>query len=138
MRLFGEIMDEMRKFLASIYLGDRFCEKLEIGGGKIVFHINLISRLREGTQEWNYYSEKDIAHGCLVFDQVADYRFDRELPFNDEIYDIQVLEREKDLFSFMVSGCSVSKDAVSTDIALYIKARECYIFNPKNGEKIYK
>lgn len=133
-----EIMDEMRKFLASIYLGDRFCEKLEIRNGKIVFHINLLSRLREGTREWNYYSEKDIAHGCLVFDQVADYRFDRELPFNDEIYDIQVLEKEKDLFSFAVRGCSVSENAVSTDIALYIKAGECYIFNPKNGEKIYK
>lgn len=84
-------MDEMRKFLASIYLGDRFCEKLEIGDGKIVFHINLLSRLREGT-----------------------------------------------LFSFAVRGCSVSKDAVSTDIALYIKAGECYILGPENGEKIYK
>lgn len=132
------MMDEMRKFLASIYLGDRFCEKLEIGDGKIVFHINLISRLREGTREWNYYSEKDIAHGCLVFDQVVDYRFDRELPFNDEIYDIKVLEKEKDFFSFAVCGCSVSENAIPTDIVLSIKAGECYIFNPQNGEKIYK
>ena len=66
-------MNNIKSFLGSIYLGDRFCEKVEISCNKIVFQINCISRIEEGSVEWNYYSEKDIEHGCLVFDGVVEY-----------------------------------------------------------------
>ena len=66
-------MEEMKKFLSSIYLGDRFCENVTVENHKISFQINLISRLKRGTKEWNYYSEEDIEHGHLVFDEVVDY-----------------------------------------------------------------
>ena len=60
-------MNNIKKFLDSLYLGDRFCERMEIRDDKIVFQINCISRLEEGSIEWNYYSSKDIEHGCLHF-----------------------------------------------------------------------
>ena len=44
----------------SIYLGDRFCEGIEIANNRIIIHINCISRIREGASEWDYYVEKDI------------------------------------------------------------------------------
>ena len=62
-------MEHIKKLLSSIYLGDRYCEKIEMKDDKISFQINCISRLKEGTKEWNYYSDEDIEHGCNVSDE---------------------------------------------------------------------
>ena len=53
-------MDNIEKILCSIYLGDRFCENVTIKDDKISFQIDCISRLRQGTEKWDYYSEEDI------------------------------------------------------------------------------
>ena len=123
-------MKNIKKFLNSIYLGDRFCEKMEIRDDKIILQINCISRLEEGAKEWNYYSQKDIQHGCLVFAGVTEYSFNSELLFNDEIYEIQVTGKEDNIYSFVIYGCNMSNEAVSTDIELRIKAKEFYILSP--------
>ena len=85
-------MGNIRKLLNSIYLGDRFCENVIFRENKILFQINCISRLKEGTNEWNYFSERDIEHGYLVFDEVINYNLNSELPLNDEIYKIDIVE----------------------------------------------
>ena len=126
-------MDRMKKFLESLYLGDRFCEKMEIIDDKIIFQINLISRLEEGSTEWNYYSGKDIEHGCLVFDGVVEYHTSTELEFNDEIYSVDIVGKEDGLYSFVVYGCNVSDENVSTGIEFHIKAKQFYIFNPQQN-----
>lgn len=120
-------MDNIKKFLSSIYLGDRFCENVIMKDGKISFQINCISRLKEGTKEWNYYSEEDIEHGYLVFDGVVDFSSSSELPLNDEIYEIEITEKINDTYNFIVSGCNVSDDAISTDIILQIRAKKTII-----------
>lgn len=125
-------MQRLKEFINSIYLGDRYCERVEINTDKIIIQINLISRIEEGSREWNYYSQEDIEHGCLVFDNVAEYSQSSELPFNDEIYKIQVTGKENDIYSFIVYGCSVSDEAFSTDIQLHIRAKKFYILDPKN------
>lgn len=86
-------MEKVKKFIRSLYLGDRYCEKVEIKDSMIMLQINCISRLEDGTEEWNYYSQKDIQHGYLVFDGVVDYYFSSKLTINDEIYEIQVKEK---------------------------------------------
>lgn len=126
-------MDTIEKILSTIYLGDRFCENVVIQDEQILFQINCISRLREGTEEWNYYSEADIEHGYLVFDEVIDFRSSSELPFNDEIYAIEIVEKMNGIYTFIVYGCNVSDDAISTDIELQIRAKNFYIFNPQNN-----
>jgi len=131
-------MEELNDFLGSIYLGDRYCERMEIDGKKIVIQINLISRIRKGCKEWDYYSDEDIEHGCLVFEDIVEYHQNSELPFNDEIYKIQVIEKEGDIYSFIVCGCNVSDKAVSADIKFHIKARKLYIYDPQNRKKITK
>ena len=60
--------------------------------------------MKEGTKEWNYYSDEDI--------------------------EIDVVEKKDDIYSFIVYGCNVSDEAISTDIELQIKAKKFYIFNP--------
>lgn len=129
-------MDTMKKFLETIYLGDRYCERFEIKDNRIIFQINLISRLEEGTTEWNYYSGKDIEHGFLVFDEVVDYTLNSELTFNDEISEIEVIGKKDKVYSFVVYGCNISDEAVSTDIELRVRAKNFYIFNPQNNSII--
>lgn len=126
-------MDRIKKLLGSLYLGDRFCENIIIKDGKILFQINCISRLKEGTKEWNYYSKEDIEHGYLVFDEVVDYNLSSEKSFNDEIYEIKIVNKINGIYTFIVYGCNVSEDAVSTDIEMQIRAKEFYIFNPQDN-----
>lgn len=129
-------MKKIKSFLQSIYLGDRYCEKVEIRDQKILFQLNCISRLEEGTKEWNYYTEKDIEHGYLVFDEVVNYCAKSKLSFNDEIYEIEVIDKKDKIYSFMVYGCNMSADSISTDIEMLIKAKKFYIFDPKDGSII--
>ena len=126
-------MDNIEKILCSIYLGDRFCENVTIKDDKISFQIDCISRLRQGTEKWDYYSEEDIEHGYLVFDEVIDFSSSSELPFNDEIYEIEISEKMNGIYTFVVYGCNVSDDAISTDIELRIRAKKFYIYNPHDN-----
>lgn len=126
-------MKKIKKFLRSIYLGDRYCENIENKDGKISFQINCISRVKEGTEEWNYYSDENIEHGRLVFDEVVEFSSSSELVINDEIYEIDVVEKKDDIYSFIVYGCNISDEAISTDIELQIKARKFYIYDPVMG-----
>ena len=50
----------VEKLFNSIYLGDRYCEKVIIKDNIIMFQINLISRIKEGAREWEYYNDKDL------------------------------------------------------------------------------
>ena len=131
-------MEPMKKFLSSLYLGDRFCEKVTFENHKISFQMNCISRLKEGTKKWNYHCKQDVEHGCLVFDGVVGFSFSSGLFFNDEIYGIEVISNINGIYTFVVYGCNVSDDATSTDIQLHIKAKEFYFFDPKNDEMITK
>ena len=131
-------MKYVKKFLDSIYLGDRFCENIEILDGKITFQINCISRLEEGTEEWNYYSKRDIEHGILVFDEVIDFVSSTDLPLNDEIYEIQLIEKKDDIYSFVVYGCNVSDEALSIDVELKINAKKFYIYDPNEKRNIFE
>jgi len=123
------MMKRIKAFLESIYLGDRYCEKIEIKDDKISVQINCISRVKKGTKEWNYYSDEDIEHGCLVFDEVVEFISNSELVINGDI-EIDVVEKKDDIYSFIVYGCNISDEAISTDIELQIKAKKFYIFNP--------
>lgn len=129
-------MKELEDLLNSIYLGDRYCEKMEIDGDKIVIQINLISRVKRGCTEWDYYSEEDMEHGCLVFEDVMEYFSDNDLALNDEIYEIRATGKEGDIYSFIVCGCNVSDQAVSTDIQLRIKAKKFYLYDPINDRTV--
>ena len=119
--------------LSTIYLGDRFCEELIIEKNRISFQMNLISRLEKGTTAWNHYSAEDIEHGHIVFDIVTDYTLSRNLPFNDEISEIEVLNKTDGIYTFIVHGGNVSDDAVYTELEMTIRAKAFYLFNPQDN-----
>lgn len=95
-------------------------------------------QIKRGLKKWDYDCKQDIEHGCLVFDGVTDFSFRSGLFFNDEIYEIEVISNMNEIYTFVVYGCNVSDDTVSTDIQLQIKAKEFYLFDPKNNQIITK
>ena len=60
------------EFLKTIYLGDRACKSVTIGGwgNRIVIQVDEISRVRDPSGQWNYYNDENIANGLLVFSEV--------------------------------------------------------------------
>jgi hypothetical protein len=75
-------------FAKTIYLGDRACKSLAIDGWNRVVRItvDVISRIRSPSGEWEYYTAEDIEDGQLVFEGVrsVSVTFDGPLP-NDWI-----------------------------------------------------
>lgn len=129
-------MDKIHKLINSLYLGDRFCENVSFLQNKIIIQMNCISRIKKGSDTWNFYTDEDIQHGKIVFDDVTWYHSDSELIFNDAIYEIKVTDYENDIFLFTIYGSNVSEKAVSTDVELKIKAKRFYIINPKDNSII--
>lgn len=87
----------------SIYLGDRCCKKIDVYDEKITFQIDLISRIEEGTNEWNYYNDKDIENGYIVFDKLDRCSFINGTTINDEI-EIHYLFCKNGVYHFTVEG----------------------------------
>lgn len=65
-------------YLKTIYLGDRWLQKIIIDGenNTIIVQVNLISRIKEGTERWDFYSEEDIENGQIIFSDVKKFTFD--------------------------------------------------------------
>lgn len=126
-------MEQISNFLNSLYLGDRYCEKVEITDKKIIFQINCISRVKPGTTTWNYYTDEDIEHGCLVFDEIKECNSKSELIINEDIYEISVLDKCDDIYTFLIQGSNFSDNLISTDIEMTIQAKKFYIYNPKTN-----
>lgn len=151
-------MDKTEQLFNTIYLGDRYSERFEIQKDKIMFQINLISRLEPNTTIWNYYSGGDIEHGCMVFEEVADYRFVTKrllinnvicepsvyeeyeglYTVNDEIGLESVSKEDNGYYTFIVEGVSASEVDVCTFrvMDIIIKAKRFYLYNPNNGSII--
>ncbi len=123
---------DMEKLCNSIYLGDRYCEKITISDNKIIFQINLISRIKEGTTEWNYNNDMDLEKGCLVFDNVINYSIKNGLTINDEI-EIHYINSEDGIYHFVVEGAEYSNvDNLYNWVTFDIKCGDFYLLNNNN------
>ncbi|WP_053366486.1 DUF6258 family protein [Bacillus sp. FJAT-27245] len=79
------------ELLKNLYFGDRWCEKIVINNKDrtLELHVDRISRLRPGTEQWDYYTEEDIPHGIVLFTGVKEIIFNPSgMVPNDEIYDV--------------------------------------------------
>jgi hypothetical protein len=79
------------EFLGTVYLGDRACKSIHIEGWKqrVVLEVDLISRVRSPSGNWELYSAEDIPDGRIVFSGVEDVQFDPPGPLpNDLINEI--------------------------------------------------
>lgn len=124
-------------FLKTIYLGDRYCWKLVANSVKkeVEIYINLISRVRDESGEWNYYSDEDIENGAIVFANVNQLFLDKSgLMPNDEIYNIKAIETTNGLYEFTIEASNVNKDVETTDLIIQIIAESVYLLDPLNPD----
>lgn len=127
------------EFLKTIYLGDRYCTKIVIDTLKNIFefHTNLISRIRNESGEWNYYSDEDILNGAIVITGVKKVVFDSSgLIPNDQIYDIKVNLKEDMFYEFIFEVSHVDKDAITHDLVLKVVGDGVYLTDPIKNNKI--
>jgi len=133
-----------QQFLKTVYLGDRACKSVMIDSWRkrVVIQVDVISRLRPGTETWDYYTDADIKDGWLVFTEVSDIRFEPAglLP-NDLINDLSVkpvdLPRAEPACLFEMSIASIDDSGNSTEVHVRIEARGVHLEDPaKPGMEI--
>ena len=119
----------VEKLCNSFYLGDRYCEKVIIKDNKIMFQINLISRIKEGASEWDFYNDKDLENGFLVFDNVINYSIDNGSTINDEI-EVHYINNADGIYHFIVEGAEYSNDANTYKwVKFEIKCSDFYLLH---------
>ena len=122
-------MKKSIELIKSLYLGDRYIEKLTWDFDKKTFEIqiNLISFDDAKAGEWNFDSSRDIEHGVLIFSGVKSVEFMNNKNFpNDQINEIVVDEFDKAL-GFKLFADSISELGENIESYVAIIAEEVRI-----------
>jgi hypothetical protein len=126
------------KFLRTVYLGDRACKKVIVDGwnSRISIEVDVVSRIRNSSGAWNFYSDEDVPDGMIVFSGAESFGMEPggAIP-NDLINDIQVspvsgARAGDEMYEFQVSIGSVGPDGVNTEVLLRIVARGVHLEDP--------
>lgn len=131
------------ELIKTIDLGDRSCERIVLDGPseQIEVHVDLISRVRDPSGNWNYYSAEDIPNGRLVFGGVQDFRMTPAglLPndfINDlRIEDVQSSTGKEQNYRFLLSIGSVNERGATAEVTLEITARDFFLKDPRHPER---
>lgn len=121
------------KFLKTLYFGDRFCTKLVLDGynNQVELHVNLISRVRDESGEWDYYTDEDVENGAVVIIGVKKVTLDESgLIPNDQIYDVYANEINEGIYEFVIETSYVDKKALTHDLVIKVVADGVYLFDP--------
>ena len=122
----------IERLCESIYLGDRCCIGVDVCNEKIMFQIDLISRIKEGTTEWNYYNDRNIENGYIVFDRLVDYNVKNGTTINDEI-EIHYLSCDNGIYHFRVEGAEYTGEDNSYNwVTIDIACHDLYLLDGNN------
>lgn len=127
----------MHEFLASIYLGDRACKGLVIDswGNRLKIMIDVISRVRSGTGEWNFYDAEDITDGSLVLAGLHSLRLEPPGPLPNDFINVISARRvdceTNPLYEFTISVSSVDNTGHSTEVVITALAQDAYLEDPR-------
>lgn len=131
---------DVRKLIKTIYLGDRYCKEINFNGHekKITLKINSISRIRDASGEWNFYTDEDINDGLIVFSDVVDVEFNIAGPIpNDTIDYLEVVKSDGELYTFTIWINPMRKTESDKEGVLEITAKNIHLEDPtKPGVKI--
>lgn len=121
------------QFLKTVYFGDRFCTELVIdsNNNRVELHVNQVSRIRDTSGEWNYYSDEDVENGAIVITGVQKITFDESGLFpNDQIYDVYAIQISEGIYEFVIETSYVDEKALTHDLTFKIIGEGVYIFDP--------
>lgn len=132
----------IKEFVETIYLGDRFCKSILIDGySQIVkIQINVISRIRNVSGQWDYNNNENIHDGFIVFTGVSSIKLDPVgiIP-NDLIEFVSVKQSDDvdDSFIFELEADSCDEEGKYTHGTITITSKGIYLEDPcKTGRII--
>ena len=126
-------------FVETIYLGDRFCKKIVIDSWnrKVSIQVNQVSRIRNPSGSWNFYTDEDIEDGSIVLSEVEYFSMSPEGLIPNDYIECEVellhdkshsLGSPKYLFTFHI-GC-VNAFAHSQQVTIKIIAEDIHLEDP--------
>lgn len=126
-------------FVNTLYLGDRFCKKIVIDSWnrKVSIQVNQISRIRDPSGHWNFYTDEDIDDGSIVLSEVEYFSMSPEGLIPNDYIECEVellhdkspsLGNPKHLFTFYI-GC-VNALASSQQVTIKIIAEDIHLEDP--------
>ena len=133
------------EFVDSIYLGDRGLKAIVIDGweGRVSFRVDLLSRVRPGTNSWDFYNEGDICDGRIVLTGVRSVRFEPPGPLpNDFITSFRAKRVETDqtaetaihLYVFEMTVSSIAPDGTSQEVEIQVVASGVHLEDPSRPD----
>src|SRR3954471_22377885 len=124
-------------FLKTVYLGDRGCKAIQIDGWKeqVLIEVNQISRIRNSSGQWDFYSDEDIVNGRIVFTGVKSVQLSPPGPLpNDLINGITatpaVTGVSRGTWTFEASINSIASDGKCIEVKLRIIASDVHLEDP--------
>ena len=126
----------IQQLLSTIYLGDRACKAVinDEWKERIGIQIDEISRLKPGTDRWDFYNDENIENGWLVFTGVTRFTISPEgaVPGGDwiELGDVLPLPEDGQFRVTVHVGC-VDRDGSMRDGRIEIDAAGCHLEDPR-------
>jgi hypothetical protein len=132
------------ELLKTIYLGDRSCKAILIDGWakRVALQVDVISRIRSSSGNWEFYAAEDIPDGLLVFTGVRSVRWTPDGPVpNDLINEIRMvdfhqLESGTRLYDFSLFIGSVNDNGESQEVEVQIRAEGFHLEDPRRAGEV--
>jgi len=125
-------------FLKTLYFGDRYCTKIVLDGleNNFELHVDCISRIRDISGKWNFYTDEDIENGIVVISGIKKIIFDKSGLIPDAyIYDIYANKIDDELYEFTIETSHVDENAVTHDLTIKVIGEFVYLVDPKDPDK---
>lgn len=129
-----------QEFLKTLYLGDRVCKRLIFDGwdDRILIQVNVISRIRNDSGLWDFYSQEDIPDGIIVFSGVRSYQWNSKGCLPNDYVEIEVSSEretlESDLYQFKIYLGRMEKTGI-VDTELLVEAQAIHLEDPRFPNK---
>ncbi|WP_156162589.1 MULTISPECIES: DUF6258 family protein [Burkholderia] len=125
------MIDNPFDFFKTVYLGDRACKAISINTWDSVVRVqvDLISRIRSASGNWDFYADEDVENGFIVFKNVKYFSMAPEglLP-NDLINSVSVEKDDQEGFwVFVLSIDSADERGQSEEVQIRIVAESVFI-----------
>ncbi len=118
-----------KEFVSTIYLGDRACKRILVDGlkGRLGIQIDCISRLKTGTDTWNYYTDEDVYDGWIVFSGLRSFSAIPSGPIPNDSVEIVNIREAESIYVFDISVGSVDENGRVTEVRIDLAAKEVSI-----------
>jgi Family of unknown function (DUF6258) len=120
------------EFVKTIYLGDCYSKKVFYNKHQKSFEIqmNNISRIRDVSGLWNFYTDEDIENGMIILSNVKRVIDDEKgfIPMEDISISVECTEESE--FEFTIKGCYIDEKILPHDVTIKVFATNIFLIDP--------